>query len=489
MRRINHTLDKLNRRAAVREMLKVASGLGLTGLGVASCGGNSVSQMPLASLAVASVVLNTTKKGALLDSRFAGLSYEKSKLHSGLFSGRNTAMIKLLTLLGPSVLRIGGNSVDTSSWMGAIPDLTPIQKSDVDALADFAKASGWSVIYGINMANNTTANLVDEARYATAKLGDTLLGFEIGNEPDLYTLYDTKRFTEKAYIGFSTAWQTMAAALREELSLAILTGPATAYNLDTYTVPFVKQHSSKIAMLTHHYYRGDGKSDASTMDTLLRPDTALQGNLHKLAGAAQGLSMGFRIGECNSFYDGGAPGVSNAYGTALWALDFIFTCALAQCSGVNFHGGGSTSYSPITDNGKGEVTSVRPLFYGMAMFAQLAQGTKGYAVPATVTLDQSMNFTAYGVVGDAGTNNVLLINKDALTTVATTVTVDISIGSMQMLALTGPCLMSTDGILLAGVHIASDGTWSPKPLANLVVTQGQLKLHVPPMSALLLRSA
>jgi len=60
---------------------------------------------------------------------------------------------------------------------------------------------------------------------------------------------------------------------------------------------------------------------------------------------------------------------------------------------------------------------------------------------------------------------------------------------MQMLALTGPSLMSTDGILLAGVHIASDGTWSPKPLANLVVTQGQLKLHVPPMSALLLRSA
>jgi len=59
-------------------------------------------------------VLNT-KSGAI-GSGFAGLSYEKSAMCEPLFTASNPDLIGLFQLLGPSVLRVGGNSVDHCVW-------------------------------------------------------------------------------------------------------------------------------------------------------------------------------------------------------------------------------------------------------------------------------------------------------------------------------------------------------------------------------------
>ena len=50
-----------------------------------------------------------------------------------------------------------------------------------------------------------------------------------------------------------------------------------------------------------------------------------------------GFGRGYRLSECNSFYNGGASGVSDAYGTALWAIDFLFLNAQYGSAGTNFH--------------------------------------------------------------------------------------------------------------------------------------------------------
>ncbi len=60
-------------------------------------------------------------------------------------------------------------------------------------------------------------------------------------------------------------------------------------------------------------------------------------------------SLSARITECASYSTGGTPGVSDAYGAALWSLDFMFTVALNGGQGVNFHGGGRSPYSPLND--------------------------------------------------------------------------------------------------------------------------------------------
>jgi hypothetical protein len=431
--------------------------------------------------------LNATAQGALLTSHFAGLSYEKSKLSSPLFSGSNTAMIDMLRLLGPSVLRIGGNSVDTTSWNGSVSGLAPVLPAYVDALAAFAQATGWSVIYGINMAKNTIPNCVAEASYAAASLGSLLLGFEIGNEPDLYAS-NGDRATTYTFADFDTEWQALAAAIRQAVPTAVLTGPAAAYNVTGYTAPFAQANAAELALLTQHYYRANGQDATSTLDLLLQPDPTLLKNLQLLSAAASANAppLGYRMGECNSFYNGGAPNVSDAYGTALWSLDYMFSCALAQCRGVNFHGGGNgTGYTPIADN-NGTVVEARPVFYGMALFAQLAQG---YAVPAAVALGQAINFTAYGVARRDGGTNVLLVNKDPSLTVVATVQAGNSASAMLPLALTGPALSATTGLLLGNAQIGADGRWSPQTSSPLPAAKGRLTVDVPPLSALLLQSA
>ena len=80
----------------------------------------------------------------------------------------------------------------------------------------------------------------------------------------------------------------------------------------------------------------------STIDLLLSPDPDLAQILTALKEAASTnqITRGYRMAEANSFYNGGAPGISDAFGTALWALEFCFTLAENGATGVNFHGGG-----------------------------------------------------------------------------------------------------------------------------------------------------
>ena len=48
---------------------------------------------------------------------------------------------------------------------------------------------GWKVlIWGLNLGNGTRENAIQEAKLPAAAAKGNLLGFEIGNEPDLFTV-------------------------------------------------------------------------------------------------------------------------------------------------------------------------------------------------------------------------------------------------------------------------------------------------------------
>src|SRR5580704_13308209 len=136
------------------------------------------------------VTVNHASVAAAFPAGMAGLSYEKGHLTDGYFTGSNAPLIAMLKLLGPSVLRVGGNSVDTTTWQPTGPGdagaAASITEADVDGLSALAKAAGWQVVYGVNMKTNTPAGAAAEAKYAAGSLGQSLYGFEIGNEVDLY---------------------------------------------------------------------------------------------------------------------------------------------------------------------------------------------------------------------------------------------------------------------------------------------------------------
>ena len=308
---------------------------------------------PVSADVHAEVTFRSFKSSARLDSPYVGLSYEKHKLAVPMFTGTNAALIQLFRLLGPVVVRIGANAVDRSSWQGAVEDLTPILPSHIDALAAFVQATEWQVIYGVNLARNKPADAADEAAYVAAQLGPSLLAWEIGNEPDLYRRHDY-RPSSWNYDDYLEEWRAFRDAMSAASPGVPFSGPATAFELKRFTLPFAQDEGANLAMLTHHYYRADRNDPNSTLAPLLQPHLRLVTELSPLtpAAAAAGIAQGVRLAEANSFYNGGVPNVSDAYGTALWVMDFIFICALAGCTGVNMHGGGSgPGYTPIADRG------------------------------------------------------------------------------------------------------------------------------------------
>jgi hypothetical protein len=150
---------------------------------------------------------------------FAGLSYEKSSINESpyLFTASNANLIGLFKRIGPSVLRIGGNSVDKNVWnaSGAGNATAQVAPADVAALAAFVKAAGWRCLYDINLGGSATgattpALATAEVAYAYQQFGSSLLGIEIGNECDLYaipatTTPETGRSLSSSPSGVNTA--------------------------------------------------------------------------------------------------------------------------------------------------------------------------------------------------------------------------------------------------------------------------------------------
>jgi hypothetical protein len=401
----------------------------------------------------------------------------------------------MFRLLGPGVLRVGGNSVDTTSWYtAASPDAgasKTITQADVDGLAAFAQAAGWSVLYGVNMKASTPQLAADEATYARTALGASLSGYEIGNEVDLYK--STAQSATWSYSIFEQQWQSYFTAIEGSPGGLPVTGPASATHYDTWTVPFIGDNSARIVLATQHYYRGDGKAATSTMAELLQPDPALVTELKALEAAVAQASASsedsvshYRLTECNSFYNGGAPGVSDAYGSALWAIDFLFTNARYGSSGANFHGGGNgPGYTPIADTA-GAVVGARPIFYGLLFFSKIVPGSM---VATTTTLEQNLDLSAYAVQSaDKSSLDVVLVNKDPTTAVHATINAGATVASASALRLAGPALDATTGVTLGGAAVDPSGTWNAAPPETLPVAAATITVDVPPASATLVHA-
>ena len=401
----------------------------------------------------------------------------------------NLALVKLYSLMGPAIVRIGGGTVDTTGWNG-ISNTTAITSAQVDRLAGFLDAlpGNVSVIYGINFLHNTPDNVEAEGVYVASKLGSRLYGFEIGNEPEFY-------YSPWNYTTFITRWRLEAAALTNHVAGWAVTNGGNGWvlvgadagqgQLAAITDPFANDLSGRVSLLTQHYYRVGGGQPSDTMQTILSPDPSLVTLSANIASAAfsGNIARGARISECASSSAGGTLDVSDVYGSALWSLDFMGTAALNSLAGVNFHGGGFSPYSPIGDDGHGNVISVHGEFYGLEMFSLIPPGT---TVPATISPTPSINFTAYGVHSANGGTSALLNNKEVNDTVNATVTVGAGVGSVLMIELTSPNLYANQGYTLDGAPINIDGSWTGSAPSVLSVSGGQVTVSVPPISAVLL---
>jgi hypothetical protein len=407
---------------------------------------------------------STTQVG----SGFAGFSYEKDRIGARMFDPKNTKLVKLFRRLGPSVLRVGGNLVDMVTWNagGIGGSATEIAPSDVTTFAAFVKATGWKVIYGINLKTNTPANAADEAQYAAKALGSSLVAFEIGNEPSVY-------LSETAY---EESFSTYVAAIRAKVPTAVFDGPGQADSTSWVSAFAAHEKSNGLEILTTHQYIGsnaigtiEGMLASNSSGRLPDAQTAMDN-----AQSANALPQ-WRMTEANSYYHGGTAGVSNVEAAALWSLDFMAGIATHHGSGVNFHGGTSTqfplNYSPIAFDGL-TPTGVQGVYYGELLWVLAGTGAFHSA-----SLTAGSGVTAWGIGNNA------FVNNKGTSTITATISLPATARKASEYVLTASSLTST-AITIAGSRVSSSGTFTPAP--RVVTMSGhKVVITIPAHSAAL----
>ncbi|MEI6172486.1 MAG: T9SS type A sorting domain-containing protein [Bacteroidota bacterium] len=343
---------------------------------------------------------------------------------------------------------------------------------------------------GLNLRDSNASLAATEAGYVIQKYDSTVIGFEIGNEPDQYakrryrgnTYWDTNY--EKEYMKYYNT-------IREKQPTAVFTGPACSSSYKEFTLPFCRKMDTiktrPLSMLTQHYYGGDTTATVTELiDTLMYKEKlrSLSAEVQRLVHCADTSGIPFRMSECNSVSDGGKEGVSNAYVSALWALDYMYKLAYDACTGVNFHGGLNGAYAVFSR--EDTTYSARPIAYGILAFQA---GSKGRFITSKATND-SINLDSYSVVDGLKNIYTTIINKEKETLPVKLIILkagNLKYLSAEYLQLSSDSLGDTENVSLGGQKVKSNGTipdykWNP-----LKVDSNTTKIPVPGGSAVVVK--
>lgn len=464
--------------------------------------------------------IDTRRKQGRIPDDFTGLGYEISSVAMpGLLSDKNRAYVQLVRGLGANgVIRVGGITSD-SAFFAADAVASPAAKATVinapnlRELGAFLDATGWRLIWGLNLGSGDMKNAAEEAVAVAAAIKHKLLAFEIGNEPDGFAgdAFNSHRPKNYGYGDYLKEFRAYKAVIRSKLPDAPFAGPDASWATD-WVSRFAADEGSDLKLLTRHYYRAGGNNayldkliDADSnirsdqraeydarrkndkIDLLMREDTSIRRMLQELSAAASAAHVPFRVCEANSFYGGGQPGVSDAFVSALWVLDFMWTLAYGGAAGVNMQTGVNhldfiSYYSAIRNDANGAV-SIGPEYYGMLAFAQAGKGER---IALNYDADGT-SLTAYAFLGNHGHLMLTLINKDQNADADITITTGQTSQKATALRLRGLALDSANNVTLGGSEVAADGRWQPMAAEALRAVGGVCQIHVPAASAAIVK--
>jgi hypothetical protein len=472
------------------------------------------------------VTIDGGHPGPMVPADFAGLSFERGPLvgrdagvSGNVFSPGNSSLVTLFRNMGLGSLRIGGGTVDQLIPVGMGSD----GLAGIDSLFGFAAAAGVKVIYSLRLLS-PAANPINDLKAAHAQVAGHIWGryrpqvasFAIGNEPDWHSYHSypdspvdpaiveaVAKVPGSAYPSWLAQWRSFAVAVAGAAPGAPFSGPDLgAYTNKTYTpnpdqgVSWAEQlarderGAGRLAEVTQHYYVGDDPHATTAPQAISNmlsrewvegttPGTQpagttytpypwlYQSNLAPVAAAG----LGYRLTESNDYLKG-VQGASDAFASALWALDHLHWWAARGAAGVNFHNRRRLFTATIVPKdpahpGAGYV--INPKGYGIKAFTL---GSAGQVKPVQIHNPGGLNLTAY-CVGGAGEDYVTIINKahgagaaDAAVTITPT---GPGAHGAQVITLAGAQPGDARGttVTLGGTTITGDapwnGTWTTLP--------------------------
>ena len=449
---------------------------------------------------------------------FAGLSFERGPLTSGnagvsgnLFNPGNNSLITLFRNMGMHSLRVGGGSVDQLIPAGTGSD----GYTGIDNMFAFAAATGVKIVYTMRLLSPAAAPVSDlqainarVAGYIWAHYRDNVSSFAIGNEPDWHDYHTwpgrpmdpaivehVANVPGSAYPSYLAHWQGFADAVRAAAPGAPMSGPDLgAYDNMTYCpdpnsgtswtqrLASDEKASGRVAEVTQHYYVGGSPGQTTAQqaisnmlstewvtateiggqpaNTTYTPYPWLyENNLAPVVAAG----LRYRLTESNDYLVG-VPGASDAYASALWALDHLHWWAAHGAAGVNFHNKQWLYTDTIIPDpaGPGHGYVINPKGYGIKAFTL---GSAGQVKPTQIQNPNGVNLTAY-CVGAPGEDYVTIINKahgaNAPDATVTIVVPAQGAQNAQVMTLAGAQRGDAQGtkVTLGGATITGNAPWN-----------------------------
>lgn len=447
------------------------------------------------------VSVDTHSPGFLIPEDFAGIGFETwaelpnvSGVSGRLFSPDNTQLITLFTNTGIRNLRLGGGTVDNS-------DLAVPSHADIDSVFGFARAADIKVIYSFRLLNGDAAEDAAIAKYIWDHYRANLDCFSIGNEPNEPPYRRPKFGALTNYADFLSAWRKFAAVITQSVPDAKFTGPESGGWDWVGEFANDEKSSGRVVLITHHEYAGGkpfinhGKKEmpaSQAIDNMLSPNWLTNEYVrfyNRTLALVAPTGLPCRMTEANDYLRG-VTNASDAFASALWALDYMHWWAAHGCAGINFHNNQHTTWLKtdtfFLDSATREFR-INPKAYAIRAFDL---GSHGCVKPIAIGNTNGLNLTAYAV-GDGTNQCVTIINKEHGTgarTASVTINCNSVLKDANVMFLTAPDndAGATNGITLGGSLITNHAPWHGQ-WTVLPASDEKCELTVPSASAAVVR--
>ncbi|KAF2209876.1 glycoside hydrolase family 79 protein [Cercospora zeae-maydis SCOH1-5] len=348
-------------------------------------------------------------------------------------------------------IRVGGNTQDyaifnqslDAAFVGIVnPDISPDYPTTLTIGPKYFESyQTWpdvQFVHGFNLGRNSSIarqGLVDSVSYACEALRDRLLFWELGNEPDLFKTsaqgpVRPRNWTEQDYVD---EWQHWTRAIRTEMEQScpeLATDEKYQYYAPSFSgttnslEPLRTWHAGLnddhiIGTISSHNYISGATSPGVTLQRTLMNHTSTVSSVRKHINSSRLIhelepDLPYILGEANSLYNQGRPGLSNTFGAALWGVDFNLWCATNNIRRVHMHMGTNYRYQawqPIDTDLVAKGTKA-PYYASIAVAAFLGNITDCPPRVVNIPLEQDTE-AAYASYLNGKLRKIIVINMQS----------------------------------------------------------------------------
>ncbi|KAJ3476918.1 hypothetical protein NLI96_g10822 [Meripilus lineatus] len=423
-------------------------------------------------------------------------------------------------------VRVGGNSQDTATLVDSLPNGVVLMKdkgnttSPTDTptifyttellylLANVSSLVNTRWYLGIPM--NDTANLrLQIAEVAEDILGDTLLGLQLGNEPDLYASHGHRQETYGPFDYFGE-FGTVVQAIQNDPKIPArnnLIAPSVASGPwkpeDVWNTGFLQAYGGSLSALAVEHYPDNNCAAIHPGDRFgapTDPQSVFANYLNHTSGVhlvspylnstaiAQSVGKPFIMFETNTASCGGFPGISDSFGAGLWALDYGMQMAYGNFSGALLHVGGSDAVynthltpspllpAPPTNESTFHEWTIGPVFYSAVIMAEALGNTNTSRIIDLWPNAGNMYTPGYAIYERDVLARVALFNYITDQSGASTYTASLSVGGgMTSRPAAVPAQVYVKYFLAPSVADKSNITWAGQTMGTMFKSDGRFQ--------------